>query len=137
MSLHQIERIRLAFLEKIVRSEVYGPADLVITSTSEYFPAVLFRRDEPIPMALRTQATFSLRGPVGFIDDLSINPNSRNNGLGTAVYTAVEDAFRESNVIALALYARENPQARIDPHKFWKDRGFTQVSRYCFEKYLE
>jgi len=132
MGLPKIERIKTAFIEGLIGSGAYSLSDSVVTGVSDDFPAILYQRDEPVPVLSRTTAIFSLRDPIGFIDRIFINRGLRKTGLATSIYTAIEQAFRRNGVTALALYARKNPQAETDPQAFWKNRGLKLLTGPIF-----
>ena len=136
MQLPKIEEIRLAFLEKIVKNGIYEDSDLVVKTVSEEFPAVYYLKEQNLPYLLRTRALFSLRGKIGFIDELVVSPAERGKGQGTKIYQAIESALKKYGIDALALYEIKGRIPKKDPQEFWKRQGFNQVSRYCFEKYL-
>lgn len=136
MEIPKIERIRLDFLESLVKTGLYVPTDLVVIGTCEEgFPAVFYERDEYCGKLSKTRATFSLRGEkIGFIDTIHINKGLRNKGLATKIYNSIEYAYIVNGVDVIKLYARADPRADKNPSTFWKRKGFYEQSPENFEK---
>lgn len=71
------------------------------------------------------------QGAVGYVDDLYVRPESRGQGIASALADRAEAWMAESGVGAVELHVLlENPTAAA----FWRSRGMEPVSALCYKK---
>ncbi len=71
------------------------------------------------------------QGAVGYVDDLYVRPESRGQGIASALADRAEAWMAESGVEAVELHVLlENPTAAA----FWRSRGMEPMSALCYKK---
>ena len=71
------------------------------------------------------------QGAVGYVDDLYVRPESRGQGVASALADRAEAWMAESGVEAVELHVLlENPTAAA----FWRSRGMEPMSALFYKK---
>jgi predicted N-acetyltransferase YhbS len=118
-----------ALLRDFVTS--YAPSE---EAFARHFPAILAREDADLLVAVRDGAvvgyalaarfpTLYANGPVAFLQELMVDCNHRERGIGRALVTAILDRARAADCAELTLATRRAGD-------FYRKLGFTESAGY-------